>query len=89
MTSTPERRFACALSYRPEEDSAPRIEAAGKGAFAERIIHAAEDAGVAVKEDAELAGMLEALDPFQEIPPELYKPVAILLAAVYKASGRL
>ena len=77
------------MRYRPDEDRAPRVTATGRGRLADRIIEAAREAGVPIKEDAGLAGLLKALDPSEEIPPELYKPVAVLLAAVYRAAGRL
>ena len=78
-------RLACALKYRPQEDAAPRVVAQGRGYLAEKIVRLAESAGVPVKEDAALAQVLCALEPFREIPPELYEPVAVLLAAVWRA----
>ena len=90
MTSTPERdRYACALRYRPREDRAPRVVAAGRGRLAERIVSEAVKAGVPVREDADLARALSRLEVLEEIPEELYRPVAVLLAAVYEAAGRL
>lgn len=89
MTFMPDRRpFACALRYRPEEHAAPCVTATGRGRLAERIIKMAREAGVPIREDAGLADLLKTLDAFQEIPQELYKPVAVLLAAVYRAGGK-
>lgn len=83
------RRLACALRYRPPQDSAPRLTATARGRLAERIIRVAEDAGVPVREDATLAELLSAIELMDEIPPELYQPVAVLLAAVYSAGAKL
>ncbi|MDR0878638.1 MAG: EscU/YscU/HrcU family type III secretion system export apparatus switch protein [Treponema sp.] len=51
-------KTASAIAYSPE-DPAPRLIAAGKGREAERIIAAAEEAGVAIVEDPALAALLD------------------------------
>lgn len=74
---------AAALKYRHGKDAAPKLVAKGRGKAAERIIEIAKENGVPVKEDRELVEFLSALDLYQEIPPELYKAIAEILAFIY------
>lgn len=75
---------AVALRYRKEKESAPRVVAKGRGSIAERILQIAKEHNVPLKEDPQLVEVLSTLDVYQEIPPELYKAVAEILAFVYK-----
>ena len=50
---------------------------------AENIIKLAREHNVPIKEDPDLVALLVQLDLDQEIPPELYKVVAEILAFVY------
>jgi flagellar biosynthesis protein len=79
----PERRRASALHYEPG-DVAPRVVASGSGLVAERIIAAAREAGVPVREDAALTRALEALDLGEAVPEALWKAVAEALAWAYR-----
>ena len=74
---------AAALKYAHGEDRAPRVVAKGKGLLAEKILEAARQHGIPIKEDKTLVDILSSLDLYQEIPPELYKAVAELLAFIY------
>ncbi|HHL39078.1 MAG TPA: flagellar biosynthesis protein FlhB [Deltaproteobacteria bacterium] len=82
------RRLAAALRYSRETDGAPRVTAKGAGAAADKIIEIARRAGVPVKEDRDLVEVLAAVELDTEIPPELYRAVAEVLAYVYRMSGR-
>jgi len=73
---------AAALRYSPDQDSAPRIVALGRGETAEKIIEAAKENKVPVYENAELAHTLNLLHLGDEIPPELYEIVAEILVYV-------
>ena len=77
------RKKAVALRYDQENDQAPVVVAKGKGVLAERIELIANEYGIPVKEDQVLADYLMALDLYEEIPPELYKVVAEVLAYIY------
>lgn len=77
------RKKAVALRYDQENDQAPVVVAKGKGVLAERIELIANEYGIPVKEDPVLADYLMALDLYEEIPPELYKVVAEVLAYIY------
>lgn len=74
---------AAALKYDAQVDSAPVVKAKGVGAVAQRIIHTARDHNIPIREDPDLVELLVQLDLEQEIPPELYKVVAEILAFVY------
>lgn len=85
---TDKRRRAAALKYSPPKDSAPKIVAKGSGKIADRILELAKQHNVPLKEDPQLIEILSSLDLYQEIPPELYKAVAEILAFVYKMTKK-
>jgi len=74
-------RRASALKY--EGVDAPKVVATGQGLIADRIVAAARDAGIAIREDAALAEALAGLDLGREIPEDLYAAVAEALAWAY------
>ena len=74
-------RKASALSY--EGHGAPKVVASGKGLVADRILEAAREAGVPIKEDRALAEAIAGLELDAEIPEDLYKAVAETLAWAY------
>jgi flagellar biosynthesis protein len=80
---------AVALKYEKEKDAAPRIVAKGRGLMAEKIIEAARAHRVPLYEDKNLVQVLEALDLETEIPAELYRAVAEVLAFIYRLNGRM
>lgn len=74
---------AAALKYRQGKDSAPKLVAKGRGEVAKKIIEIAKAHNIPMQEDQELVEFLSMLDLYQEIPPELYKAVAEILAFIY------
>jgi flagellar biosynthesis protein len=78
----PERRRVTALRY--AGSGAPKVVASGQGHVAERILAAAQAAGVPVREDPNLAAALGALAIGQEVPEELWLAVAEVLAWAYE-----
>lgn len=80
---TPGRK-AVALRYDAESEQAPKIAAKGSGYVAERIIEIAEENGVFLHEDPDLVAVLAKLDVDTEIPENLYRAVAEVLAFVYR-----
>jgi flagellar biosynthesis protein len=70
----------------PHAPNAPRIVASGRGFAAERILDLAFANGVKVREDADLAEMLAAVDIGEEIPFAAFSAVAEILAYIYRAS---
>ncbi len=83
------RKKAAAIRYDTEQDKVPKLVAKGQGIVAEKIIAKAKEYDVHITEDADLVEALSTLDLFDEIPEELYKVVAFLLAELYKINGKL
>jgi flagellar biosynthesis protein len=75
---------AVALRYDNQKDCAPRVVAKGKGYLADKIIDVAREHDIPLYEDKNLVQVLEALDLETEIPPELYRAVAEVLAFIYR-----
>ena len=75
---------AVALHYDVENDQAPTVIAKGSGVIAENIVQAATQNLVPIYHSPVLSSMLMAVELDREIPPELYKVVAEVLAFVYK-----
>lgn len=80
---------AVALKYESSKNKAPHVTAKGTGLIAERIIELAREEGIPVTEDPDLVGALVQLDFLEEIPPELYKAVAEILAFAYRLNRRM
>lgn len=85
--SLPRRRRAAALRYDPERDGAPRLVARGEGHIAERILEIARHEGIPIQENAPLVDVLSRLDLEREIPPELYRVVAEVIAFVFRVQA--
>ena len=83
------RDIAVALSFNPDQgDAAPKVVASGRGATAQTILERAFENGVKVREDADLAELLAAVDIDSLIPLEAFMAVAEILAYVYQANQR-
>lgn len=67
--------------------SATRVTATGRGAVAEQIIAIALDHGVRLREDADLAEILAALEVDSPIPLGALSTVAGILTYVYRANA--
>ncbi len=80
---------AVALEYDPNSEFAPKVVAGGRGSVAEQILQIAFAQGVKVREDADLAEMLSAIDIDSEIPIEAFAAVAEILTYVYRANGNM
>ncbi|NLM95301.1 MAG: FhlB domain-containing protein [Firmicutes bacterium] len=78
---------AVALGYDPEVDIAPKVIAKGDGRLAERIIAIAEEEGIPLYSSPDLVASLMKIDLDANIPPELYRVVAQVLALVYRLDG--
>ena len=75
---------AAALKYSLGDDKNPMVVAKGRGLVAERILEVARECGVPIHEDSELVEVLSVLELNEEIPPDLYKAVAEVLAFIYR-----
>jgi flagellar biosynthesis protein len=85
MTDSPQRQVAVALRYQKGDDPAPRIVASGRGFVADEILRLAFENGVKVREDAELADLLEAVEIGEIIPYPAFAAVAEILSYIYRA----
>lgn len=77
--------FAIALKYDLGKDSAPRVVAKGMDELAQRIKKIASEHNIPLHEDRELARALyKVCEVGDEIPQDLFKAVAQILAYIYK-----
>lgn len=88
-TTTPHKDddVAVALTYERGREPAPRVAAAGHGPVARQIVDIAFANGVAVREDADLAGLLAELEIDSVIPLPAFAAVAEILAYLYRLNG--
>ena len=83
--------IAIALDAKGKEGGAgrarsPKVVATGRGAVAEQILAIAFEKGVPVREDADLAQILAAVELDAEIPIDALAAVAEILSYVYRAN---
>lgn len=76
-------KVAAAIRYDPTNSQAPTVTASGRGIIAEKIIEIAKEKGIPLKNDPDLVQILSKLKVGSEIPVELYRAVAEILAFVY------
>jgi flagellar biosynthesis protein len=74
-------RQALALEY--GQNITPIVSAKGEAEVAMEMIAQARRHGVFITQDPQLLALLSQLDVDQEIPPELYRTVSVILAWVY------
>ena len=84
--SSDDKELAVALYY--DEENAPRVTAKGEGALAQQILELAEQHGVPLERDQELAAMLAQIPLGDEIPENLYRAVAEVIAFAYIIAGK-
>ena len=78
-----------AVALRYHGHNAPRITAKGEQQLAQRIIEAAEEAGVPLYPDPEMAMILSQVPLGEEIPDNLYKAIAEVIAFAYILAGKV
>lgn len=78
--------IAVALEY--DGENTPTVTARGFGDIAQQIIQIAEENGVSVQQDEELVEILAQLNIGDEIPENLYRAVAEVIAFAYILSGK-
>lgn len=79
------RQKAIALEYGTHP--APIVTARGEGEVAEQIIREATRQGIWVAENPQLLALLSRIQLDQEIPPDLYQAVAVILSWIYWLKG--
>ncbi|MDR2884171.1 MAG: EscU/YscU/HrcU family type III secretion system export apparatus switch protein [Deferribacteraceae bacterium] len=83
------RKKVAALGYDKETDKAPHLLAKGAGHVAEKILAKAAEHNIPIREDSDLVEALSKLDIHQEIPAELYRVAAEILAEVYAINKKI
>jgi len=77
--------YAVAIFYEADSRRAPLVVAKGKNNLALRIRQVASDSGIPIVENPPLArGLYDSVQVGQEIPVQLYRAVAEVLAHIYK-----
>lgn len=79
--------LAVALGRDADRQGVARVKASGRGYVAEQILAIAFDRGIKVREDANLASVLVALELDTPIPVGVLSTVAEILSYVYRADG--
>jgi len=81
--------LAVALRYKASDNSAPRVVAKGAGFIAERIKALALEHHIPIVENKPVARRLfKTVEIGKEIPSDIYRAVAEILAYVYKLKGK-
>ncbi len=81
--------YAVALRYDSRRMRAPRVVGKGERLLAERIVDEAGRAGVTIVENPPLArALFKAVAIGREVPKDLYRAIAEVLAYVYALKGR-
>ncbi|MCW9046623.1 MAG: EscU/YscU/HrcU family type III secretion system export apparatus switch protein [Gammaproteobacteria bacterium] len=81
--STP---IAVALEF--DGENTPVVNARGIGPIADKIIEIAKQHGVPLQQDNELVEILSDLSLGDEIPEDLYRVIAEIIAFAYILSGK-
>ena len=82
--------YAVAIRYEQGADHAPKVVAKGKGPVAEKIREFARSFGVPVLSRPPLTRLIyRTVKEGREIPADLYKAIAEILAYVYRVRGRI
>jgi flagellar biosynthetic protein FlhB len=77
--------YAVAIKYDAKLMAAPKVVAKGKDLIAQKIKEIAMEHNVPIMEDKPLAQLLyKTVDVDEQIPPDLFKAVAQILAYIYK-----
>lgn len=82
-----EKQEATTLKQQGGRDATKTI-AEDRGRAAKKIITLARKNGVPVDEDRNLIELLSTIGLYEEMPAELYKAVAGILAYIYRMSGK-
>jgi len=78
--------IAVALKY--DGKHAPKVTASGQGVTAEQILQVAEEYGIPLQNEPELARILAQVPLGEEIPQELYIAVAEVISFAYFLTGK-
>ncbi len=82
----PSTPIAVALEY--DGDNPPIVNARGTGPIADEIIKIAKQHSIPLQQDSELIEVLSDLKPGDEIPENLYRSIAEIIAFAYILTGK-
>ncbi len=88
MSSDDKRTPDVAIALHYDGENAPRIKAKGQGELARQIIQLAEEHGIPLHDDPDLAAILSQIPLGDEIPDNLYVAIAEVIAFAYIISGK-
>ena len=86
MINKTQQRLAVALEY--DGKNAPAVTAKGFGEIADKIMKIANQQGIPLHEDTGLVEILAQINLGEEIPEDLYRAVAEVIAFAYILSGK-
>ena len=85
INKTP-HRIAVALEY--DGETAPRVTAKGMNDIADKIIDIATQHGIPLQQNDGLVEVLSQMDLGEEIPENLYRAIAEVIAFAYILAGK-
>ena len=85
ITNTP-NRIAVALEY--DGETAPKVTAKGMNDIADKIIDVATQHGIPLQQNDGLIEVLSEMDLGDEIPENLYRAIAEVIAFAYILTGK-
>ena len=88
MSETYDQKPDMAIALLYDGANAPRITAKGRGELADRILQLAEQHGIPLEGDPELAAILSQIPVGEEIPESLYRAIAEVITFAYLVSGK-
>ena len=80
------KKIAVALEY--DGENTPQVTAKGFGELAEQILSLAEQQGIPLHNDEDLIEILAEVNLGEEIPENLYRAVAEVIAFAYILTGK-
>lgn len=81
-------REPVAVTLRYAEGEVPRVTGMGEGEVAEAMLALARELGIPIQENPVLLASLLQLRVDEEIPPELYRTVAEVIAFAWHLTGK-
>ncbi len=86
MIYNTQKRIAVALEY--DGETAPKVTAKGMDDVADKIIDIATEHGIPLQKDDGLVDVLSQMDLGDEIPENLYRAIAEVIAFAYILAGK-
>ncbi|MCB1881234.1 MAG: EscU/YscU/HrcU family type III secretion system export apparatus switch protein [Gammaproteobacteria bacterium] len=88
MSETYEQKPDMAVALLYDGQNAPRVTAKGRGELADRMLQLAEQHGIPLQGDPELAAILAQIPVGNKIPEALYRAIAEVISFAYLVSGK-